>query len=542
MEPYRLRGGAITAQPSIARSTAAMSVATAVSRITGFIRTWAMAYALGVTVLSASYSVANNIPNMIYELVAGGVMSSTFIPLFIERLQRDGEDEAWRFASYVFNITVLALSVVAIIGMVWAEPFVRTQTFRISPEKAALAVHLFRFFAVQVVFYGAAVIWTGVLNSYRKFAWPAVGPIFNNLVVIITMFGFYLPFKDSHPQLAINGLAIGTTLGVVVMAFVQVPALLKLGGHYTPRIDWHHPALKTIARKMGPTAIYAITNLVAVSFRNAYAFQMSDNGPAVLAYAWMFYQLPYGIFAVALATAIFPELSALAEKRDWPGFREMFARGFRSTAVLIVPLATLLVALATPVIRLYRAGSFTAADVPVVAGILVWWASGLFFFASYMFVLRTFYSLQDTKTPMLTNIAATVLQVSLYALLTGGIAGWGGLGLKGIPIADCVFFVVHLAVLAFLLRRRIGGYDTRGIAWTVVRVFIASLFGAGAALGVMQLTGPVSGGAGFVAQLVLAGISGLCVTYSLAALLRVNEVRDGATRLKRMLSRRPKAA
>lgn len=519
-----------------------MSVATAVSRITGFIRTWAMAYALGVTVLSASYSVANNIPNMIYELVAGGVMSSTFIPLFIERLQRDGEDEAWRFASYVFNITVLALSVVAIIGMVWAEPFVRTQTFKISPEKAALAVHLFRFFAIQVVFYGAAVVWTGILNSYRKFTWPAVGPIFNNLVVIITMFGFYLPFKDSHPQLAINGLAIGTTLGVAVMAFVQVPALLKLGGRYTPRIDWHHPALKTIARKMGPTAIYAITSLVAVSFRNAYAFQMSDNGPAVLAYAWMFYQLPYGIFAVALATAIFPELSALAEKQDWVGFRAMFARGFRSTAVLIVPLATLLVALATPVIRLYRVGSFNAADVPVVAGILAWWASGLFFFASYMFVLRTFYSLQDTKTPMLTNIGATALHVSLYALLTGGIAGWSGLGLKGIPIADAVFFVVHLAVLAFLLRRRIGGFDARGIAWTVVRIFIASLFGAGAALGVMQLTGPISGGVGVVAQLVLAGVAGLCVTYALAALLRVSEVRDGAVRLQRMLTRRPKAA
>ncbi len=537
--PRRTR---IAAQPSIARSTAVMSVSTAASRITGFARTWAMAYALGVTVLSASYSVANNIPNMIFELAAGGVLSSVFIPLFIERMQRDGEDEAWKFASYVFNITVLVLGVVALVGTIWAEPFVRTQTFRITPEKAQLAVYLFRFFAVQVIFYGAGMVTTGILNSYRKFLWPAVAPIFNNIVVIITLLGVYVPLRESHPQLAVTGLAIGTTLGVVAMAIVQVPALVKLGIRYTPRIDWKHPALRTIARKMGPLLVYTITNLVTVSFRNAYAFQTTDKGPAVLAYAWMFYQLPYGIFAVALATAVFPELSALAEKKDWTGFKEMFARGFRSTAVLIVPLATLLVTLATPVIRLYRAGSFTAADVPIVADVLVWWAAGLFFFAGYMFVLKTFYSLQDTTTPMYTNIAATILQISLYAILTTGVAGWAGLGLKGIPIADGVFFVVHLSVLGLLLRRHIGGYDIRGIAWTVVRVFVASLVGAAAALGAMRLTDGMSAGAGFILQLALAGIVGLGVTYGLASLFGVREVRDGAMRLKRMFGPRPKAA
>lgn len=520
-----------------------MSVSTAVSRITGFARTWAMAYALGVTALSASYSVANNIPNMIFELAAGGVLSSVFIPLFIERMRRDGEDEAWRFASYVFNIIVVVLGVLAIVGTIWAEPFVRTQTFRISPEKAALAVHLFRFFAVQIVFYGAGMVTTGILNSYRKFLWPAVAPIFNNIVVIVTLLGFYIPLKDSHPALAVNGLAVGTTLGVVAMTLVQVPALLKLGLRYTPRIDWHHPALGTIARKLGPLLVYTVTNLVAVSFRNAYAFESADRGPAVLAYAWMFYQLPYGIFAVALATAVFPELSALAEKRDWPGFKAMFGRGFRSTIVLIVPLATLLAALATPVVRLYRAGSFTAADVPVVADVLVWWAAGLFFFAGYMFVLKTFYSLQDTRTPMITNIAATVLHVSLYAALSTGVADWPGLGLKGIPVADGIFFAVHLAVLGALLRRRIGSIDARNIASTFARIAVASAAGAAAALGVTYaLPALAHTWAGSLAQLALAGATGLVVTYGLASLLGVREVREGAARLQRMLGRRAKAA
>lgn len=519
-----------------------MSISTATSRITGFMRTWAMAVALGVTALSASYSVANNIPNMIFELAAGGVLSSVFIPLFIERMQRDGEDEAWKFASYVFNITVLVLGVVAVIGTIWAEPFVRTQTFRISAEKAQLAVYLFRFFAVQVVFYGAGMVTTGVLNSYRKFLWPAVAPIFNNLVVIITLLGVYLPLKDTHPQLAITGLAIGTTLGVVAMTLVQIPSLIKLGIRYTLRIDWKHPALRTVAHKMGPLLVYTITNLVTISFRNAYAFQASDKGPAVLAYAWMFYQLPYGIFAVALATATFPELSALAEKRDWPAFKAMFSSGFRSTAVLIIPLATLLAVLAEPVIRLYRAGSFKATDVPVVADVLIWWAAGLFFFAGYMFVLKTFYSLQDTRTPMFTNIGASILQISLYAILTAGIAGWTGIGLKGIPIADGIFFMVHLIVLGLLLRRHIGGFDIRGIAWTVLRVLVASLAGAAVALGMMQLTASLASGAGFLLQLVLAGLPGLGVAYGLSALFGVGEVRTGAARLKRIIAQRRNAS
>ncbi|MDO9556794.1 MAG: murein biosynthesis integral membrane protein MurJ [Coriobacteriia bacterium] len=502
-----------------------MSISTAISRITGFVRSWAMAYALGVTIISSSYSVANNIPNMIFELMAGGVLSSVFIPLFIERMQRNGEDDAARFASYVFNIVVLLLGIVAVIGTVWAEPFVRTQTFRISAEKAELAVFFFRFFAIQIVFYGAGMVFTGVLNSYRKFLAPAVAPIFNNLVVIVTMLGFYVPFHDSNPELAKAGLAIGTTLGVLVMAFIQIPSLIKLGIRYTPRIDWHHPGLRKIVTKMGPTLVYVITNLIGVSFRNAYAFQASDTGPAVLQYAWMFYQLPYGIFAVALATAIFPELAEQAERADWSGFKTTFAMGFRATGVIIIPLATMLVALASPLITLYVFGRFTSADVPLVSEILVWWAAGLFFYAGYMYVLKTFYSMQDTKTPMITNALTTVLQVSLYAALTVGVGAWAGLGLKGIPIADGVFFVVHLTVLAFILRKRIGGYDFRGIAWSLGRVLAASVIGGAAAIGMMDITSALGGlRLGFIVQLILAGTVGLVIAYGLAWAMRVPEV------------------
>ena len=531
-----MREGTI-ATPSIARSTASMSVSTAVSRVTGFARNWTMAYAMGVTLVSSSYVVANNIPNMIYELVAGGILSSVFIPVFIERMQRDGEHDAWKVASYVFNLSLVVLGLVALLGTVFAEAFVRTQTFRISREEAELATYFFRFFAVQIVFYGALAVFTGVLHSYRRFVAPAVAPIFNNVVVIVTLLGFYVPFRDSDPDLAVTGLAIGTTLGVVTMAVAQIPSLVKIGIRYTPRIDLSHPAIRKMGRKVLPIFGYVATNMVALSFRNAYAFEVSEKGPAALQYAWMFYQLPYGIFAVALATAIFPELATDADKGDWPSFKARFSKGLGATGVLIIPLSAMLVALSAPVITLYRAGDFTAEDVPLVAGVLVFWALGLFSFAGYMYVLRTFYALQDTRTPMLTNFGATAVRIVLYAALTTGL-GAASIGLRGIPLADALVFSVHLLWLVWLLRRRVGAVDGRGTLSSLGRLALASAVGGVAAWALFEVTSAVGSlPLGFVLQLVFAGTVGLGVTYVAAKLLRVPEIAYASDVVKRAFSR-----
>ncbi len=520
-----------------------MSASTLVSRLTGFVRTWAMGYALGLTAIADSYDVANNLPNMIFELLAGGVLSSVFIPLFMERLKNEGEQDAWKFASYVLNIIVIVLGAIALVATLWPDPFVRSQTLTVSAEKAELAIWLFRFFAVQIVFYGMGLVFTGILNSYRRFLAPAIAPIFNNLVVTVALLGFYVPFRESDPKLALTGLAVGTTLGVVTMAAVQIPSLLKLGGKYVPRIDWHHPGIRSVGTKMVPILIYVITNLIGVTFRTNFAVATGEGGQAALRYAWQFYQLPYGIFAVALATAIFPELAERGNARDMTGFKVMFAKGLRSTMVLIVPLAGLLATLSTPLIMLYRAGRFTAEDVPIVAGVLMWWALGLTFFAGYMFVLKSFYSLQDTKTPMYTNIAATTIHVGLYAILARGIAGWGGLGIIGIPIADGIFFAFHMLVLVLILRRRIGGLDGRAITVTFLKVVAASAAGALAAWLLTRLTGgllDVSGG--FLIQLLLAGAGGLAVAYAGMSALKVSELADVTARITRKLARKREAS
>jgi len=518
-----------------------MSVATALSRVTGFVRVWATAYALGTMALASAYSVANNIPNMIYELVAGGIISSLFIPTFMEiKASRDSE-QAWRFASHVFNLAVVALGAIALVGIVWPEPFVWTQTFRMSPAAAEnvrpAAEAFFRFFAIQVVFYGAGAVVSGLLNSERKYLWVALGPVFNNVVVIVALFVFAALYPTNE-DLAFIILAAGTTLGVLVMYLVQLPALVRGGIRYEFGIDFKDPGIRRMAALALPLLVYVATNLVAVSFRNSSALAVTEEGSAMLMYAWTFYQLPYGILAVALATAVFTELSDAAGRRDWVAFKADFTRGLRSTGVLIMPMAAMLMTLSEPLIGLYQVGRFEPSAVPPVASALRWWGLALIFFATTMYLLRTFYSLKDTRTPAAVNLVLTGVQIGLYMVLSTGIGAWAGLGLDGIPIADAVFFALSSVALALMLRRHIGGYDMRGVVGVYLRMALASLVASGIAWSVARLVEPlVSGVLGSLLQVVTAGAVGVVVAFSLASLLGVREV-DAATALvKRVFGR-----
>jgi len=521
-----------------------MSLSTTASRVTGFVRTWAWAVALGVTFgaskvipVASSYFVANNIPNMIYELVAGGVLSSLFIPLFMERLVREGDQSAHRFANLLFSMALVFLGVVAFVGTLFPQPFVFTQTFTVSRQEAALAVYLFRFFAVQIVFYGWCAIATGVLNSRRHFFAPAIAPLVNNVVVIVALLGFYVPLRESRPDLAVVALGVGTTLGVVALLLTQIPALLSTGFRFRWAWDLRDATLRKMLRKAAPVLGYVIVNLVGVSFRNAFAINAFKDGPAVLTYAWMWYQLPYGVLAVAYVTALFPELSEMAGTADWTRFKTTVSRGLRVMGLLMLPMAAMLVALAEPLVRIYQSGEFPARAVPLVAGVLTVWAFGLFSFAAFMLTLRAFYARQDTMTPMITNAILTVVQVGLYWGLTS-VTAWGQWRLLGIPAADATFFTLHAIVLLAILRRQAGAFDGRKVLSALARVTAASAAGGAVAYAARYFTPALTASRlGFVVQLLVGGIAGLVTAYGIVALLRVDEVHEATAMARRVLGR-----
>lgn len=529
-----------------------MSVGTILSRLTGFARQWSMAVALGVSVAAAgkipiasAFNIANNIPNMVYELVAGGVLSSVFIPIFMERMHRDGEAAAHKTTNTLFSVLLVVLGTVAFVGTLFPEPFVWTQTFTVSAADREMAVYLFRFFAVQIIFYAFVALTTGVLNSYRRFFASALAPLFNNVVVIVVLLGFYLPLHESNPSLAIVALGVGTTLGVVALFVAQVPALLKLGFRFHWSWDLADPSLRKMARKGSWLIVYVVVNIVAVSFRNAFATATLPDGSAALQYAWMWYQLPYGVLAVSYLSAVFPELSHTAGTKDWAGFKSYLSAGLRSMSLLILPSAALLLALGTPLVSLYRFGNFPADAVPLVTASLAGWTVGLFFFAAYMLVLRAFYAMQDTRTPALTNIVLIVLHVGLYWLLPGLLArAWDPrFALVGIPLADTVFFGVHLAVLLVILRGRIGGFGFMHVLDGWARSLAAAVAGGLAAWGVVLASAGLGAGAGAnIGRVVVGAAVGLGVAYFALRALRMKETAyiDGLIRRVsgRMLGRR----
>lgn len=512
-------------------------MATLLSRITGFVRMWATALALGATAISSSYNIANNVPNMIFELIAGGILSSLFIPTFMDVKKERGEKGAWRFASHVFNIFVLILGLVALLGTLFPEPFIWTQTFRMTSAEAlkvrATAEFLFRFFAIQVVLYGGGMVIQAVLNASRRYLWTALGPVFNNLVVIGTML-FVATQPLNNRTLVI--LACGTTLGVAAMFAVMVPSLKKTELKYYFELGFKDPAARKMLKLAIPGLFYVITNLITVSFRNASALSVSAEGPSVLTYAWTWYQLPYGILAVALATALFTELSECASNKDKTAFKVTLSHGLRQTALLIMPCAAILFALATPLTTLFMAGRFTAQDIPAVASVLRMWALALTFYACMMFVLRSFYSLKDTKTPAIANLATSIIQVTGYLVLTTGIGAWKGFGLKGIPLSDLIFCFLQFGILTLLLRKKIGGFDFSSFVSVFVRMAIASLIGGILSSLALSFLNPYfSGVPGALVKIIIGGMLGLIGAFGVASLLKVKEISDAKALMGKLL-------
>lgn len=513
-----------------------MSMATLLSRVTGFARMWATALALGATAISSSYNIANNVPNMIFELIAGGILSSLFIPTFMDVKKERGEAQSWRFASHVFNIFVLALGIVALAGTLFPEPFIWTQTFRMTSTEAlsvrSTAEFLFRFFAIQVVLYGGGMVVQAVLNAQRRYLWTALGPVFNNLVVIGTML-FVATQPLNNRTLII--LACGTTLGVAAMFLVMLPSLKKTDMKYYFELGLSDPAVRRMLKLAIPGLFYVVTNLVTVSFRNAFALSVEASGPSVLTYAWTWYQLPYGILAVALATALFTELSECATNKDKTAFKTTLSSGLRQTALLIMPCAALLYALATPLTTLFMAGRFTAQDIPAVAGVLRTWALALTFYACMMFVLRSFYSLKDTKTPAMANLLTSLVQIAGYTLLTTGVGAWGGFGLKGIPLSDLIFCFLQFSILTFLLRRKIGSFDLRSFVSVFARMLLASIAGGIVCYGAVSLIGPhLVGVGGALIKIIIGAALGLTVSFGLASLMRVKEIANAKAMLAKV--------
>jgi putative peptidoglycan lipid II flippase len=517
---------------NILRSMLSISAATVLSRATGYVRVAAQGGILGTFVVADAYALAVLLPSLIYELFLGGILYSIFIPVLVDRITSHGEEDARRLTSALFTLVLPLMAFLALLGFVFAGPLVAlvvglSPAAEISPaatrETMDLAVFFFRIFAVQMLFYGVTTIATGVLQAHRRFFLPTFAPVLNNLI-IIGSFAAYAFLERDDRGLALYVLAFGVTIGVAIMALALVPTLFALG--YRPRPQIGHPALLPTAKLAGPMVV-----LVAASV----AFQLLAASLATgferyaeLTYAFTIFSLPYGIFVVAIATALMPELSEKHSREDVEGYRETLSFGLRTMVFVVVPSTVGMIVLAEPIVGLlYQRGKWDAQDTTIVAALLVAYAVGLLGYSAYFFLVRAFYSRQNTMTPALLNVGILIA----YAALAYGLSYF--FEAVGVVLALSIAYAA-LAILALITtRREIGRIDGRRTL-----VSLAKILAAGAVMYAVALTGTTVLGTGtdFPERLLILTTVG---TISLAAylatsfLLRTEELNAVTTLLRR---------
>ena len=508
---------------AILRAMLSISAATVLSRATGYARTMAQASVLGIGAVANAYAVSYLLPGLIYELFMGGILYSIFIPLLVDRMTKAGEEDARRLTNALFTLVLPLLAAVTVLGIAFAEPLVSlttnwTAAEELSPQTARattdLAVLFFRIFTLQILFYGVSTIATGVLQSHRRFFLPTFAPVLNNLIVIAS-FGAYALLAGESPTAAILALALGTTLGVAVMALVLVPPAWRLG--YRPGPTIGHPALLSAARLAGPVLVLGAATAGVQVVANL--FGSSFGGVEKLFYAFVIFQLPYGVFVVAIATALMPELSERFARGDPDGYRQNLSLGLRTTAFVAVPASVGLVALAEPIVGLlYEHGNFTSQDTAEVAALLAAYGVGLLGYAASFVLVRSFYSRQSARVPAALNAGLLALYVGLAYVLSGVME------LAGVALAfSCAYTVLALALLA-AMRREIKRVDGRRLVLSLARILAAGAAMYAAARAGTALLGVGSETLGRAAILGLGGGASLAVYLGAAFLLGAEEL------------------
>ena len=469
-------------EQSVNRSAAIISGLVIISRLTGFLRTWAQALALGVTITASCYSVANNLPNQLYELVIGGMLVTAFLPVYLSQKNKHGREGGNAYASNLTSIVFVLMGIATIVCIVMAAPIVFTQSFSADADfDAGLAEYFFRFFAVEVLLYSLSSIFSGVLNAEREYVWSSAAPILNNVVVTASFIG-YAQLVPYNPGLALLILALGNPLGVLVQVLIQIPAMRKRGIRLRPRIDFHDPALRDTLSIGIPSLVCMLGSFVTVSVMTSSSLSVTPVGASVSYYARLWYTLPYSVLAVPVTTTMFTELSHVYAKGDATAFRRGIVQGTSRILFLLVPLMLFLVVFAYPLVTLLAAGSFGEEGVQMTSSYLQMLALSLPAYAVCMYLQKVFSSMHAMAAYAAANVVAAVLQVVVCLTLTP----FGGLNV--VALSSLVFFmVVDVFSFVYLKMKLPEGIHVRPLIGASLRSFGFGLLGSAVGLGVMWL-------------------------------------------------------
>ena len=472
-------------QAAVGKSAAMMSVLIIISRITGFFRTWAQAFALGVTSIASCYTVANNLPNLLYELVVGGMLVTAFLPVYMSVKKKAGIKGACAYSSNLVSIVLLLLGIATLLSFVFAGPIVLTQSYGAAKGfDHNLATLFFRFFAIEIVLYALSSLLSGILNAERNYFWSTAAPIFNNFICIAS-FLLYALFMKSHPQLALILLALGNPLGVLVQVVMQIPSMKKIGINLRLKIDWHDPALKETVSIGVPALVVTVASFATVSVQSSSALQVTSAGAAISYYARLWYTLPYAIVAVPISTALFTELSEAVSSNKMSAFKKGVSSGTKQILFFLIPLTALLIVLSPELMGVLNSGSgsssFGSENFTLAASYLAALSTALPFYGICMYLQKVCSSFRHLGLFAVASVVGSIVQVLVCVVFTPLF------GLNVVAYSSTAFYLVLDIITYAFLRRRLGQLGLKKVLFSVVRTGLLGIIGAIVAVGIVYI-------------------------------------------------------
>ncbi|HEY2064138.1 MAG TPA: murein biosynthesis integral membrane protein MurJ [Amycolatopsis sp.] len=512
---------------SVAQSSSRLAVAALVSRITGFGWKIALALIIGTGVVNDSFNIANTLPNMVFELLLGGVLSSVVIPLLVR--SHDDPDGGEAYAQRLITMALVLLALGTACAVAAAPLFTLLYVDSSSPDTSpALTTALGYLVLPQIFFYGLFALFAAILNAKNVFGPPAWAPVLNNLVVLVTLGVFYLvpgeislsPVRMGDPKLLVLGL--GVTLGIVGQAVVLIPPLLRSGFRFRWRwgID---PRLKEFGGLAAWILGYVGVSQIGLVVNTNVLTSGTSGGVTAYTYAWLLFQLPYGVIGVSLLTAFMPRMSRAAADGDTPRLVGDLSYAARLSTVLLLPCTAVLAVIGTPIgIAIFTWGRGTLADADRLGQTLAISALGLLPYAMVLLQLRVFYAMKDARTPTLIMIVMTAVKIPML-FLCQGVLDREHIVL-GAMLVNGATYVIGAVVGQVWLWVRLGHLRSRRALRVILVTTAVSALGAGAAylagLGVPASLGPSWQA---IVRLPLEGLVGAGVSFGLLAVLKVSE-------------------
>lgn len=535
---------------SLLRSNLVVATGTALSRVTGLLRVFVFVSVIGQTPLSDAYKLGNETPNIIYDLLLGGVLSATLVPLFTSLLRDDPDAEygdPQRATNVVITTSATLMVGLTVVAVVAAPLVFRLYSLNVSDDVDAdlfrsVGTTLTRIFLVQILFYGMTGVANAYLQSRRRFFAAAWSPVLPNLIIIVTLLS--LPGAGDRAwgleDVVTNDrlrwtLGLGATLGIASMAFVVVPAMIGAGLRFRPTWDWKHPVVRRLLVMSGWTIGFVGANQLAVVVIRNLATGEGEGILSAYVDAFTWFVLPHGLLAVSISTTFQPEIARAVVAKDRAAFIGHMSLGTRLIALLTMPAAAGLFVLREPIIGLMQRGQFDAAGAANTADALAGLSIGLVAFSIYLFVLRGFYAHRDTRTPFVINVGENLINIALALVLVGR---WGVLGLG---LSYAIAYLVSAVWAVQVLGYKVPGCSVRVLAAGLWRPALAAVLMA-EGMWFMRRTVDRDNGWDAIAQLVVAGTLGLVVYVALLHALRVPELAWVTERVGRRFGRRRASA